>query len=70
MIAEAAGTCVCTKRLSLLERWLSISGEYSRAVAAQRSTRSRKQNEYFFVLRPKIARPRCKPLGDNSKFTG
>jgi hypothetical protein len=34
MIAEAPATRVCTKRLSLLELWLSVSGEYARLVHA------------------------------------
>lgn len=31
---QAIAAKVCTQRLSLLERWLSISGEYARLVRA------------------------------------
>ena len=48
MVVETTATAVCTRRLSLLDRWLSLTEEYSRAVAA--TVRSKPEMDRAFFL--------------------
>jgi hypothetical protein len=69
MIAEATATKVCTLRLSLLERWLSISRDYFRVVLAAIKSKS-KIDRVFLRAVVEDAKTQVKPLCDNSRFTG
>jgi hypothetical protein len=47
MIVQATATRVCTRRLLLLDRWLSISGNYTRVVAAAINSKSEAERVFL-----------------------
>ena len=50
VVETTAVTAVCTRRLSLLDRWLSLSEEYSRAVAATIRSKSEMDRAFFLAV--------------------